>query len=337
MAHRDQDEAWKVPGLTPTQRLVLLALANHRNGNKDDDRYDQCNPGYTLLAKETGLSPGAVSGAITKLEKRNASGETNEREGRKVLRVVRDPKCSESNRYYFCWNKEQGSSDEPIRSPNEPPVHVVNPTHSPDEPTPSPGEHPVHQVNQTSKEAVSESVKLEAAKKQQQQPPPGGGAVAAAVTPCEPIKTQEQDGASARDEVSALAEQFYLWMGKAKKADVSKGIRKFPALLSKHPGLSSHLRFVFENHCASKLKDNLLGSDFPFSYLDSGFLEGVQDRLAQYESKMEKHRQDVARKAAAAAASGTHGTAIRNLEDEEGSSAEENLSADRTSLEEEGW
>src|SRR5208283_2982450 len=119
-AHRDQDEAWKVPGLTPTQRLVLQALANHRNGNKDDDRYDQCNPGYTLLVKETGLSPGAVSGAINKLE------------GRKVIRVVRDPRCSDSNRYYFCWNEEESSSDEP---------------------TPSPCEHPVHQVNQTSKEA----------------------------------------------------------------------------------------------------------------------------------------------------------------------------------------
>ena len=70
MAFNDIQHAWKIPGLTPTQRLVLLALANHRNGNKDDDRYDQCNPGYTLLAKETGLSIGAVSGAITKLEKR---------------------------------------------------------------------------------------------------------------------------------------------------------------------------------------------------------------------------------------------------------------------------
>ena len=115
------------------------------------------------------------------------------------------------------------------------------------------------------------------------------------------------------------------------------GIEIDPLPLSKHAGLSSHLRFVFENPCASKLKENLLASVSPFAYLDSGFLEGVQDRLAQYESKMEKHRQDVARKAAAAAASGTHGTAIRNLEDEEGSSAEENLSADRTSLEEEGW
>ena len=116
------------------------------------------------------------------------------------------------------------------------------------------------------------------------------------------------------------------------------GIEIDPLPLSKHAGLSSHLRFVFENPCASKLKENLLASVSPFAYLDSGFLEGVQDRLAQYESKMEKHRQDVARKAAAAAAvSGTVVTSIEDLEEEEGFSDEESSSANRASLEEEQW
>jgi hypothetical protein len=122
-------------------------------------------------------------------------------------------------------------------------------------------------------------------------------------------------------------------MGKAKKADVSKGIKKFPALLSKDPDLFSNLRFVFENPCASKLKSNLLNSDSPFAYLDSGFLDGVQDRRAQYESKMEKHRQDAARNAAAAAASGTDDTACLNLEDEEVFWTEESLSTGTTTLE----
>jgi hypothetical protein len=57
------------------------------------------------------------------------------------------------------------------------------------------------------------------------------------------IQNQNQDGDSAQDEASALATQFYLWMGKAKKADVSRGIKKFPALLSKYPDLFSLLAF----------------------------------------------------------------------------------------------
>lgn len=304
MAYRDQDEAWKVPGLTPTQRLVLLALANHRNGNKDDDRYDQCNPGYTRLMKETGLSIGAVSEAITEMENRDAS------KGRKLLRVVRDSKCCDSNRYYFYWNDEQGSCGEPTPSPGEHPVHLVNPTPSPDECPPSPGEDPLHQVNQTSKEAVSESVRLEAVKKQQQQPPPNGGAAAAAASP-EEIQKQNQDGALAQDEASALAEQFYIWMGKAKKANVSLGIKKFPALLSKYPDLFSQLRFVFEKPCASKLRNNLLDSHSPFAYLNSGFLEGVDTCLAKYEALVKKNLQN------AAAAGAAPGDAIDLDSDEE--------------------
>ena len=87
MAFNDYRRAWEVPGLTAAQRYVLLALAEHRNGETD-----LCCPSYTTLAKETGLGIGTVCRSIKKL------GEQG------TIAIHNDRKFRSNNRYTFSWN-----------------------------------------------------------------------------------------------------------------------------------------------------------------------------------------------------------------------------------------
>src|ERR1019366_1183627 len=87
MAFNDYKHAWEAPGLTAAQRYVLLALAEHRNGEKD-----LCCPSYTTLAKETGLGIGTVCRSITKLGERG------------TISIHNDRKFRSNNRYTFSWN-----------------------------------------------------------------------------------------------------------------------------------------------------------------------------------------------------------------------------------------
>lgn len=98
MSFNDYKPAWKAEGLTATERLVLLNLAEHRNGEKDSENFNLCFPGYTTIMKETGLGRGSVSRAIKGLK------------AKLPLNVAVDPNNRLSNRYSFPWNEEDGCS-----------------------------------------------------------------------------------------------------------------------------------------------------------------------------------------------------------------------------------
>ncbi len=87
MAFSDYKPAWAVKDLTAAQRYVLLALAEHRNGETD-----LCCPSYTTLVKETGLGIGTVCRSIKKL------GEQG------TIAIHNDRKFRSNNRYTFSWN-----------------------------------------------------------------------------------------------------------------------------------------------------------------------------------------------------------------------------------------
>src|ERR1017187_2431802 len=93
MAFSDTDKVWQMIGLTAVQKHVLGCLAWHRNGDKKSPYYNQCNPSFDLLVKETGLGQGSLSRSILKLE---STGN---------LIVERDPRKRKTNRYYFPWNQ----------------------------------------------------------------------------------------------------------------------------------------------------------------------------------------------------------------------------------------
>jgi len=93
MCYQDTDAVWKITGLTPTQKHLLGALAWHRNGDRKHPNYNQCNPGFELLVKETGLGLASIHRSTGQLEKKG------------ILQVDRDPHRKKSNRYYFCWNE----------------------------------------------------------------------------------------------------------------------------------------------------------------------------------------------------------------------------------------
>jgi hypothetical protein len=141
MSFNDYKPAWKVKGLTSKERLVLLALAEHRNGNEKDENFNLCCPGYTLLIEETGMSRGSVSSAINGLKTKLP------------LNVAVDPNNRLSNRYFFPWNEEGGCSI------GEHPVHLLN-TLFPNGTPCSPIEQSVPQVDYN-KESNQESKKEE--------------------------------------------------------------------------------------------------------------------------------------------------------------------------------
>lgn len=64
MSYDAIDWAMKQRGVSSTQQLVLLHLADHLNG-----KTGQCNPSHATLAKECVLAPRTVLGAIKGLEK----------------------------------------------------------------------------------------------------------------------------------------------------------------------------------------------------------------------------------------------------------------------------
>ncbi len=59
------DSAWGVPGLSPAERLTLLALAHHANGETG-----RCNPSVVRLAGVTGLSSASVKRSVSRLADR---------------------------------------------------------------------------------------------------------------------------------------------------------------------------------------------------------------------------------------------------------------------------
>lgn len=64
MSVRAMSWAWSTPTDTPSERLVLLALADHAGED------GECWPGSASLAAKTGLSEGSVRRYITKLDER---------------------------------------------------------------------------------------------------------------------------------------------------------------------------------------------------------------------------------------------------------------------------
>src|ERR1017187_7603063 len=133
MAFSDTDKVWQMIGLTAVQKHVLGCLAWHRNGDKKSPYYNQCNPSFDLLVKETGLGQGSLSRSILKLESTGS------------LIVERDPLKRKTNRYYFPWNQssiveDKSSTKEPNKdsefhqgtqsSPMEPQSSTVIPQSS---------------------------------------------------------------------------------------------------------------------------------------------------------------------------------------------------------------
>ena len=109
MAFDDYKPAWEVKELDASERLVLLNLAEHRNGNKDSENFNLCCPGYTTIIRETGLSRSSVSDAIKGLRVKVP------------LTIVVDPRKRKSNRYLFPWNEAVNEC-----SPDEQGVRLTN-------------------------------------------------------------------------------------------------------------------------------------------------------------------------------------------------------------------
>ncbi len=63
MSRRARDWAWGRQGLTPAQRLVLLALAEHA-----DDNGESCFPSLGLLERMTELSRRGITKALSGLD-----------------------------------------------------------------------------------------------------------------------------------------------------------------------------------------------------------------------------------------------------------------------------
>ena len=57
-----EDTIWSNTNLTPTERLVALAICRHHN-----DKTGQCNPSQERLARLTGLTDRAVRKAVSSL------------------------------------------------------------------------------------------------------------------------------------------------------------------------------------------------------------------------------------------------------------------------------
>ena len=307
MAFNDYRPAWAVPELTPTQRLVLLYLAECRHG-KDGPDYNLCCPGYRNMMKVTGLAKGTISKTIQQLAEKG------------MVTIEKDPHCRRSNRYFFSWNS---SSSEPQGSPDEPRVQGANPGFA-EKTQGSPGEPRVRPVDRN-KEANQEE-KKEAKREAQQQPPQA--AVAAAVAASLYGQKQNQEIEIGVSGVSSLAQAFSGYLERPLKP---RAAGQLEGLLSREPDLPELIEYIYEHEPKGKWKGLLAQAHNPVKYLAS-VLEPVRASYERWREIMEKRPARFK-----SAASGTDGTSIEDLEDEEGSSAEENLSADRTSLEEEGW
>jgi hypothetical protein len=64
VSHDDADKAWKVRGISPSAKAVLLCLAYHRNGGTG-----RCHPKQQTIAAETGYGLATVKRAIAELER----------------------------------------------------------------------------------------------------------------------------------------------------------------------------------------------------------------------------------------------------------------------------
>jgi hypothetical protein len=61
MSNRLLNSAWAAEGLTPSQKLLLVNLADHANAQAE------CWCGHSLIARETGLSERSVRGELPKI------------------------------------------------------------------------------------------------------------------------------------------------------------------------------------------------------------------------------------------------------------------------------
>ncbi len=64
MSHDDVDKAWKIRGISPSAKAVLLCLAYHRNRETG-----RCHPKHQTIAAETGYGLATVKRAIAELER----------------------------------------------------------------------------------------------------------------------------------------------------------------------------------------------------------------------------------------------------------------------------
>ena len=253
MAFDDYRRAWAVKGLTAPERLVLLALAEHRHGEHDED-YNLCCPGYTLLEEETGLSRPSISKAIKGLREKVPLG------------VTTDPKNRRSNRYTFPWNQTQGEC-----SPNEPTVPLLN-TPFPNGIPCSPNERSVPQVN--SNKEVNRELNREGEPGTQQ---PVLRTGSAAVLP-----------AISKPEADRIARLFWELLGSPAHQKPERWSKPFSELLPLYPApaLEDILRFAF---LAPRWKERLVGAKHPMAYLKS-VLDHIEGDRVRYEAKRESSR-----------------------------------------------
>jgi hypothetical protein len=259
MAFDDYRPAWAVKGLTAPERLVLLALAEHRHGEHDED-YNLCCPGYTLLEEETGLSRPSISKAMKGLREKVPLG------------VTTDPKNRRSNRYTFPWNQTRGEC-----SPNEPSVPLLN-TPFPNGTPYSPNERSIPQVN-SNKEANQEVKQGSELRTQQPVVPTESAAVC--VASYKPVDS----------EASRLACLFSEVLGKVGNLQPEKEPREWVSEFSKilptwGEALESDIRFI---QLHPRWRERFKAAEHPVAYLKKT-LEHIEGERIRYEAKRDSSR-----------------------------------------------
>jgi Helix-turn-helix domain len=226
MAFNDYRPAWKVPDLTPTQRLVLLALAEHRN-----ERNDLCCPGYSTLATETGLARGTISEAIKALIEKGTISIEQKRSKRF------------SNHYHFQWNETAHQEDSDC-SLDEQSVRQENTVFA-ERIDGSPDEHTVRPVDrniETNSEPNQKSKRVS----RTQQP------------------AAEYDRALTA-QATVLAQNFWRHLGCPAKWKPESWVKPFSKLLHGYNNpdadLEPILSFVFEIQPSGKWRERLLNPD----------------------------------------------------------------------------
>lgn len=302
MAFNDYRHAWEVPGLTGPQRLVLLYLAECRNGETG-----LCNPGYTKISRMTGMAPSTVSEAVSDLK-------------RLVPLRVESNGHRRSNRYYFPWNDNgvhmaNSSPDEQPKvsdcSYSEQGVHIANTrVHiaNSDAPDYSPNEQGVR-LAVSNKEENQESALTKKAQKEHNnatQPPAAGAAVVAS----QPFPSDSRDELEV---ATNLDYAFWKSLEVPEPEPKEKNVREFRKLLRSHPDLPVLLKFALIPK--SRIWSKLSEASHPLGYLkrllDTDEPWGLRPAYEKYTERAHAKPPDDESDDAARA------TGISTLEDEE--------------------
>lgn len=110
MSWQAQAMAWAIPELSPSQRLVLLAMANHAN-----EFGENMHPGNDRLAQLTGLAEKTIRSAITDLASRGLVFMTRASTGRGRANVYRMPiDMGLVKTHYENLPREKGGNSSPV-------------------------------------------------------------------------------------------------------------------------------------------------------------------------------------------------------------------------------